>query len=258
MITLHGFSANFGLSDPSPFVYKVDAYLRMAGIPYKKDSRFSNLKKAPKGKLPFIDDEGKVIADSQFIIEYLEAKHDHPLDGHLNDEQKAIAYLTTKSIDENLYFALVYSRWQDDESWPIVKDAFFGKFPFLLKMIVPRVARKQVMKTLYGQGISRHSKTEIQTICRHTFQALSDLIGDKPYVFGDKPCSLDATLFAFLAEFILAELDNSFNEIAREYSVLVKYCQRIYKAYYVEQIEFLKRLPRYARNDVESSSILSL
>lgn len=234
MLTLHGFSKNFGLSDPSPFVFKVDAYLRMAGIPFDKNSQFSNLKKAPKGKLPFIDDEGEIIADSQFIIEHLEKKHGHPLDSHLTEQQKAIAYLTTKSIDENLYFALVYSRWQDDESWPRVKNAFFGKFPVPFKWIVPRVARKQVIRTLHGQGISRHSKPEIQDICRKTFQALSDLIGENHYVFGDKPCSLDATIFAFLAEFILAELDNSFNEIARSYPVLVKYCQRIFKEYYVE------------------------
>ena len=91
-----------------------------------------------------------------------------------------------------------------------------------------------MIKTLHGQGISRHSKTEIQDICRLTFQALSDLIGENEFVFGDKPCSLDATIFAFMAEFILAELDNSFNEIARSYPVLVKYCQRIFKTYYVE------------------------
>ncbi len=234
MLTLHGFSENFGLADPSPFVFKVDAYLRMAGIAFEKDSRFSNLKKAPKGKLPFIVNDGELIADSQFIIQYLEKKYGHPLDGQLTDQQKAIAYLTTKSIDENLYFALVYSRWQDDESWPTVKQTFFGKFPFPLKIIAPVVARKKVIKTLHGQGISRHSKTEIQDICRLTFQALSDLIGENEFVFGDKPCSLDATIFAFMAEFILAELDNSFNEIARSYPVLVKYCQRIFKTYYVK------------------------
>ncbi|WP_196139883.1 glutathione S-transferase family protein [Aliikangiella sp. G2MR2-5] len=232
MIELYGFTPNLGLEDPSPFVLKVDTYLRMAKIEYRKISKLSNLKHAPKGKLPYIRDNDKIIADSQFIFDHLEDKFNRPLDGHLSAEQKAIAYLTTKSLDENLYFAIVYSRWQDEESWAKVKKAFFGKLPFPLNAIVPIIARKQVIRTLYGQGVSRHTKDEIISICQKTYQALTDLIGDKPFVFGDRPCSLDATLFGFLAEVILADLDNTFNESARNYPVLVKYCQRIYKQYY--------------------------
>ena len=116
MVTLFSFGPNLGMPDPSPFVLKVDAYLRMTGIEFKHLSRMSNLRKSPKGKLPFIEHQGKVVADSQFIFEYLKREFGDTLDEQLTDEQKAIAYLVTKSLDENLYFALVYSRWAFDDT----------------------------------------------------------------------------------------------------------------------------------------------
>lgn len=50
-----------GLPDGSPFVMKAMALLQIAGLAYRtrRDAPF----KAPKGKLPFIDDDGEKIAD---------------------------------------------------------------------------------------------------------------------------------------------------------------------------------------------------
>ena len=60
MITLYTFGPAFGLSDPSPFVTKAQTLLSMAGLPYRTDT--GGFRKAPKGKLPYIDDEGKRVA----------------------------------------------------------------------------------------------------------------------------------------------------------------------------------------------------
>ncbi|MCF6192982.1 MAG: glutathione S-transferase family protein [Kangiellaceae bacterium] len=232
MLTLYGFGSSFGLADASPFVTKVDCYLRMAGIEYEINTTSDNLKKSPKGKLPYIVDQGLKIADSQAIIEHLVEKQNDILDSSLSPEQKAQAYLITKSLDENLYFALVYSRWLCDDTWPIIKQQFFGFLPLIVKNIVPALVRKGVARNLKGQGISRHSDKEILHICKMNFQALSDLLGDKTYMFGDKPSSLDAACYGHLEGFVLAEIDNPFNSLSREFPVLVSYCQNIKDTYY--------------------------
>lgn len=232
MIKLYGFGSKFGVTDPSPFVLKINTYMRMAKIDFESVNLFSNLRKSPKGKLPFIIDGDKRVADSQFIIQHFKEKYGDTLDTHLSSEQQALVYLITKSLDENFYFTLVYSRWLQNDTWPLVNKAFFGKLPFILRTLVPAIARKSVANSLKGQGITNHSCDEIKQICRNTLQSLSDLLGDKDYFFGDKPSSLDATAYAFLAEFILVNFDNPFNQIAREYTVLVNYCQRIQQEYY--------------------------
>jgi glutathione S-transferase len=51
---------------------KVENYLRMTGIPYEVVDDF-DLAKAPKGKLPYIEDAGGLILD------YLKATYGDPL-----------------------------------------------------------------------------------------------------------------------------------------------------------------------------------
>jgi len=232
MIKLYTFGEKFGVADPSPFVLKVDAYLRMAGIDFENINRPDNLSKAPKGKLPFIIDGDKTIADSQAIIEYIKTNPDNDLDKPLSDEQRAVAYLVTKSLDENLYFVLVYSRWLRDDTWPLIKEAFFSQLPFPLKYLVPNIVKKQVSKALKGQGIARHSNEELQHILHCSLKSLSDLLGAKKYFFGDNPSSLDSAAFGFLAELILVDIDNPFNNIAKSYPSLVDYCRNIQAEYY--------------------------
>ena len=70
MIKLYQFQPAFGLPNASPFCMKVENYLRMAVLPYEIAPNASHFK-APKGKLPYIEDGAKVVADSSFIIEYL-------------------------------------------------------------------------------------------------------------------------------------------------------------------------------------------
>ncbi len=232
MIKLYSFGKKLGVADPSPFVLKVDAYLRMAGIEFESIANPNNLSKAPKSKLPFIDDGGKIIADSQFIFDHLKQQYGNNLDGELTTEQQAQVYLLTKSLDENLYFSLVHSRWLSDDTWPIIKNTFFGKLPFPLKYIVPGIVKKGVAKSLKGQGFGRHTNEEILDISKQSFQALSDLLADQAYFFGETPCSFDAAAFGLLAQFILVEYSNPFNDLARSFPNLVNYCKQVEKQYY--------------------------
>ena len=61
MITLYGFGPAFGLPDPSPFVIKVEVLLKMAGLEFRTDA--NGFRKAPKRKLPYIDDGGTIVAE---------------------------------------------------------------------------------------------------------------------------------------------------------------------------------------------------
>ena len=120
MITLYGFGKCFNVMDASPFVVKVDLFMRMANIPCQVKYGAKYLKKSPKGKLPFINDNGTVVADSDAIITYLTKQYQVTLDAELTPEQKAQAHLITKSLDEGLYWCLVYSRWATDECLSLI------------------------------------------------------------------------------------------------------------------------------------------
>ena len=234
MIKLIGFGPAFGVADPSPFVVKVDLLLRMCNIPYEYVADPGALRRAPKGKLPLIEDQGTTIPDSYFIFEYLRDRNLLNIDDHLTPEQRGIAHLVTKSLDENFYWTLVYSRWMRDDTWPTIRKTIFGKMPLPLRWIVPGIVRNGTRKTLHKHGIGRHNEAEIMQIFEHSLQSLSEMLSEKAYFFGDKPSSLDATAFAFLSSLILVTIDNPFNAMARSYPNLVAFCQRNQQRYYAE------------------------
>ena len=51
MIVLQKFGPHFGVPDPSPFVLKLETFLRLTKIDYEEELLF-DLRKTPKGKLP--------------------------------------------------------------------------------------------------------------------------------------------------------------------------------------------------------------
>src|SRR6266581_7292563 len=111
MITLYAFGPAFGLPDPSPFVTKAEVLLKMADLAYRIDN--TGFRKAPKGKLPYIDDDGERVADSTFIRWHVENKYDIDFDKGLSAEQRAISWAFEKMAEDNLYWALVDARWFD-------------------------------------------------------------------------------------------------------------------------------------------------
>ncbi len=234
MITLFAFGARFGVQDLSPFVLKVDAYMRMTGIPFQVKSGFHNLKTAPKGKLPYIQDDEQLIADSTLIIQHLKQHHNANLDADLSEAEQATANLVIRALDDSFYWCLVYARWLREDSWQIVKPAFFKKMPFPLRYIAPYVARRRIRQACHNQGISRHCDTEVLAMAHQVLQDLSVLLGNKDYFFGDKPSTLDATVFGFLAQIIISELKTAITPIAQEFPNLVNFCQRVQEQYYSE------------------------
>lgn len=234
MIKLYSFGSAFGLPDPSPFVTKVDLYLKLCGIEYESVAGTNNLSNAPKNKLPFIDDNGQIIADSTFIIDHLIANHGANLDSWLNDEQRAIAQLVGKSLDENLYWTIVHARWINDDSWPIVRERFFSDLPFPLSKIVPAVARKATRRQITGHGMGKHTDAEIHEIAKRSLDSLSVMLGDKTYFFGTQVSSIDVTAFAMIGSLTLSTIDNKMSRLAKSYENLNSFTQRILEEHYPE------------------------
>jgi glutathione S-transferase len=51
---------------------------------------------------------------------------------------------------------------------------------------------------LHAQGLGRNSPAEVDEIAKKDLTTLSTLLGDKNYLYGDRPTTIDATLFGTL------------------------------------------------------------
>jgi glutathione S-transferase len=90
MIVVHGFGPYFGMPDGGPFVMKTMIQLKIAGLAF--EHRATGVADAPKGKVPYIEDDGITIADSTLIRNHIEAKYGGDLDASLTANQRALAW----------------------------------------------------------------------------------------------------------------------------------------------------------------------
>lgn len=231
MIKLYQFAPAFGLANASPFCMKMETYLRMAALPYELVNS-GNVMKAPKHKLPYIDDGGAVVADTTFIIEYLKGKYGDPLDASLSPLDRALATAFQRLLEENLYWAVAHTRWAQEDGWALTKPAFFGGMPVPLRWVVPPLARRGMLSEMHGHGMGRHSPQEIHAIGCRDVTAVADFLADKPYMLGEQPSSLDATAYAFMANLLWAPVDSPIRHHAQGRPNLDAYCQRMRARYY--------------------------
>jgi glutathione S-transferase len=231
MITLYQFPPAWGLPNASPFCMKVETYLRMCGLPYTVVNVF-NPAKGPKGKLPYITDGANTVADSSFILDYLKATYGDKLDADLDPRTRAEAHALRRLMEEHLYWCAVYDRWAVDENWALTKPAFFGSLPPGVRDLVAVLARRGQLKALHGQGVSRHAREEIYALGRVDLTTLSDSLGNKPFFLGNRPTSLDATAYAFLANLLWVPINSPLTRHARSLDNLVAYGERMKQRYY--------------------------
>jgi glutathione S-transferase len=233
MITLHQFVTPPNHASFSPFCFKLETYLRLAGVPYTSE-RGTDPSVGPKGKMPFIDDGGQRIGDSALIIDHLRTAHGVDLDAGLTAAQRALAHAVSVMLEEHLYFALVWARWLDDAVWPTTKQLYFGQLPPHLFEKVPEGARAGVRLRLESQGMGRHTPDEIVAFAAQDIAALAELLGEGPYLFGAQPCSADATILAFVASMLFDSLPTRLTPLAKAQPKLVAYRDRMMGSFYAD------------------------
>lgn len=224
MITLYGFGPAFGLPDPSAFVVKAEVLLKMAGEAY--DNRRADPRKGPRGKLPWIDDCGRIVPDSTLIRFHLEASRGIDFDKGLSDQQKGAAWALEKMLEDHVYWLIIMERWRDPSNFAKGPRMFFDRVPGLLRPLVIGMVGREVSRTLRGQGIGRYSPEERGEIAGRAALAVSRCLGDKSWLFGDEPCGADATAYAFVASAMCPRFEGPIRRAFESHANLAAYAER--------------------------------
>jgi glutathione S-transferase len=230
LITLYTYGPFFGLPDASPFVMKAEMLLKLSALPYEVNTR--GFSKAPKGKLPYIRDGETVIADSTLIRLHLEKKHKFDFDAGLTAHDRGVAWSVEKMLEDHLYWHLVYWRWLVDENWERGPKIFFKRAPAVIRPLVERMVRRNVRTRLHGHGLGRHDDYEKTLLGNRAIEALSQVLGEKSYLMGDKPCGADATAFAFVASALPDIFQSPIQEKLSRTGNLVAYRDRMMREFF--------------------------
>jgi glutathione S-transferase len=227
MITLAKYGPAFDLPDLSSFVMKAEILLRMAGLDYTVDQSSAAFRKAPKGKMPYIVDDGVPIPDSTFIRFHLERKYGIDFDAGLSRDQRALGWAFEKMVEDHLYWAVIHSRWIEDANFEKVKSVLLPKLPPVLGPVIAALARRGVRSDLRSQGFGRHTPEEIYELGRRDLAALSDTLADKPFLHGPEPKAADAAVGGLLIALFSDAFRSPLDEAGRGLPNLVAYAERM-------------------------------
>jgi glutathione S-transferase len=226
MLELVTLPAAFGMRNVSPFCLKVEMLLASLELPHTL-SEIKDPRKAPKGKLPYLLHDGKTIADSELITQYLDELTGGKVYSGLSAQEKARGVALARLVEDHLYWLLVASRWMDDAWWPNVVDGFFGFVPGLLRPIASSLARKQVKKTVDLQGLGRHTLAEQKSFAQRDLEALAAAVPAEGFLFGAQPNIFDFTVAALMAGLYDNQPATWVTDMAVPYEGLRAYTERV-------------------------------
>ncbi len=233
MITLHQFARTWDIPNLSHFCAKIETYLRMAQLPYQIVETLPL--KAPRGKLPYIEDNGKKIADSRLIIHYLKSTYGDSLDAHLSPEEIATAKAFQRLLEEHLYWVTMFTRWgYTEQNWQVNKQAIFDVLPPVVRDMAAWVYRHRINSQIRGHGIGRHTPEEVFELGKEDIDALANFLGDKAYFMGDKPTSLDASAFGILVNTVCCPIESPAKDCALTKGNITDYCTRMLVEFFPE------------------------
>jgi glutathione S-transferase len=233
MIRLYAFGATQDLPDLSPYVIKAMALLKFAGLDYTVDT--TGFRRAPKGKLPYIEDDGALVADSTLIRFHLEKTRGIDFDAGLTALERAQSWAVEKMCEDHLLPIIARHRWSDDHNFDRGVGPFFDKFlPPPARRVGKWLIRRNMVKRFWQQGVGRFDSKEIAALGTRDVDALATLIGDKPFLMGDTPCAADASVFSMLVLLMDPATSSATRDAALAKPNLVAYRDRIMKKYFPE------------------------
>lgn len=211
-VILFSFPRSPRVRNISPFALKVESFLRMHNIPFESIGTFKFSPK--KGQMPYIRlncrENGPLVADSNFIIQFLSKKLgiDEVEKTLLTKEQTATSHAFTRMIEEHttqIGFYYRYALNMDGFRAAVLPDGWFRSWmvSFIFPLVMPMAFKKKNKYVSFG----RHSDEEKWTISCQDIQSISDYLGEKRFMFGDEPTTLDCTLFGHFAQFLYIPLN---------------------------------------------------
>jgi glutathione S-transferase len=235
MLKLHQGFRTGKLPNLSPACVKLETWLRMTGIAYELAP--ADLDKAPKGKIPFIEHDGRAMGDSTLIVDYLVRTTGIDPDAHLTKVERAVALAFRRMLKENFYWVIGGIRY-DEQNWSSYKEGLReAAVPGLPREVQEHVLtgiQSGVVGQMQAQGMGRHTRDEVNAIGIADLGAVADFLGDKPFFMGDRPSTVDATVYAYVASLLWLPLPSPVRDYGLGRENLVAFCERMHQKYFPE------------------------
>ena len=197
MIVLHQFEI-------SPFCDKVRRILHVTRVAYEvrevpPSASLLAIRRVNRiGKLPVIEDEGRVVADSTDIALHLEARFPEPALLPKDPRDRALVHVLEDWADESLYFyemSLRFGTPANRRRWVPVLTKYD---PAWFRALAPYLTPLLFGSRTRTQGTGRKPLDMLVRDCERHVAAIDGLVGDGEWLVGSALTLADIAVFAQL------------------------------------------------------------
>jgi glutathione S-transferase len=190
-------------------------------------------RKGPKGKMPWIVDDGVAMGDSELIIQHLERTRGVDADARLTARERASSLMLRRTFEEHFHQIFEHALFVLDVGWAQARP-HFDFLPALPRPLILKLIRRDVIKGSRVRGIGRHTQAEIGAMAADDLRAAATLLGDQPFFFGQQPTTTDCTLYGFLATTLWAPIPYAGQHELTQHANLIAFCERMHERYWPE------------------------
>uniref|UniRef100_A0A7E4V5U7 GST N-terminal domain-containing protein n=1 Tax=Panagrellus redivivus TaxID=6233 RepID=A0A7E4V5U7_PANRE len=192
VVYLYQFHRTSTTPNPSPFCIKVEAFLRYHKIKYQ--NVFTQFQRSREGLLPYIVLNGEEIPDSQLILQRLQEIHE--IEPNLSPHEKAIARAVDRTVDNSLANAIFYYKVIYN------KDSLFKVLSSLMPYLLAKLSFDRIYELTHHRlsaiNFLKLPEPAIRSGLEDDLDALQQLMGEKPFLFGEEPVDADFALLGQL------------------------------------------------------------
>ncbi|MFH4984473.1 hypothetical protein AB6A40_011182 [Gnathostoma spinigerum] len=157
----------------------VEAFLKMASLPFQLVERPNVEYMSPSGEAPFLKLDNILVPGFDSIVEFV-GKKGVRLSAGLTNTAKADLEAHIAFIEESLRGAELYMLWLDEATYTMVTKERYGiVFSWPLCSLLPKLKRRQVRQYLTDIGWAGKTMDEVVSLADRCFKSLSSLLGQK-------------------------------------------------------------------------------
>lgn len=198
MLTLYGLKVSY-------FTGKMEAYLRVKGIPFRFQSMTGMQfqrdfpKKLRALQMPVVElDDGRLMTDSSPMIDWLEGETDGPSILPHAPAMAFFARLIEDYADEYLWRPAMHYRWSYWESADLLRrqiaDELAGDVPLPYRLKLFNIYRRQRGIFVKGDGVSKQTWDHVEDAYLSLLAMLEPIFARRAFLFGARPCLADIGL----------------------------------------------------------------
>ena len=131
-------------------------------------------------------------------------------------------------LEERTYFVLLHDRWLDDRNWPVIRQTFLADLPPVVQEQIRAGKRARIAE----QGLGAHNVEEMHALATADIGAVAGWLGDQAFLMGAGPTKADASVHAFVCNFLATPFATPLKDATLRHANLVAYNERMLARYF--------------------------